>query len=175
MTLQSYATIAVSVLTLATLLVLIWYTIETSRLRRTAERQNEDSLRPILSLEFNYQYSGQRKHIVLMKIKNLGKGPAFNIALTSVQGATDAKRFGLIVKDLLAVGEMDTVAIQGPQLMNCSVFDEVPLLLPQTVEVSYDGATGVHYRTLQRLSGKQFDTIDGGLVLEFLRQDVDMP
>jgi len=58
---------------ISTLFVLIWYTIETSGLRRSAKEQNTLSVRPCITLCFP---DPQKRSPVF---KNIGRGPAFNI------------------------------------------------------------------------------------------------
>jgi len=57
----------------ATLLVLIWYAIETSGLKRAAKKQNEFSMRPCITVFFS-EPEGK-----IIRLRNIGKGPAFNV------------------------------------------------------------------------------------------------
>lgn len=82
----AYCSIAVTILTLITAVALIWYTIETSRLRRATrdqvnatnlvvketQKQNEQSLMPILVLTLQGDEG-------VFTVKNTGNGPALNI------------------------------------------------------------------------------------------------
>lgn len=56
-----------------TLGVLIWYTVETSGLKKSAKEQNKLSVRPCIALCF----PDSQKRIPIFK--NIGRGPAFNI------------------------------------------------------------------------------------------------
>ena len=84
-----------SIIVILTLCVLIWYTVETYRLRRVgqhqigdtekllreAQRQNEVSLMPILAVAAESGPGGDALRIVLV---NVGSGPAFNISIDRI-------------------------------------------------------------------------------------------
>jgi hypothetical protein len=61
--------------TTATLGVLIWYTIETYKLRKEAQKQNESAVLPIVVIEEPSQDDPEA-----FVIRNIGKGPAFQIS-----------------------------------------------------------------------------------------------
>ena len=77
--LQPYAELSLTVLTLLMLGVLVWYTIETARLRRAAQKQNSISLLPIVELSIDACAN-------TFKIRNIGRGPAFNVAIQHLPG-----------------------------------------------------------------------------------------
>src|SRR6266571_6025169 len=68
------ASIVTAGATSVTLAVLIWYTIETHKLRREAQRQNESALLPIVVIEEPPQDNPDA-----FIIRNIGKGPAFQV------------------------------------------------------------------------------------------------
>lgn len=68
------ASIATAVATTVTLAVLIWYTIETHRLRKESQRQNEIALLPLVVVEEPYE-----EHPDAFGIRNIGRGPAFQV------------------------------------------------------------------------------------------------
>jgi outer membrane cobalamin receptor len=74
------ATLILAVLTLfvltVTLGVLIWYTFETSKLRRIAEGQQRSSIMPIINLELEQA----------PRVRNTGYGPAFNVEIQPIKG-----------------------------------------------------------------------------------------
>lgn len=90
--LQTYASIVLTILTAGTLGVLIWYTIETARLRKAADKQtretgnllkearkqNETAVMPIMAVHVASDEVGGRRRIVM---GNVGFGPAFNLSM----------------------------------------------------------------------------------------------
>src|SRR6266478_4025758 len=82
-TAAAIASIVTTVVTALTLIVLIWYTQETHKLRLEAQRQNENSSMPIVVL----QSTNIGGHTVINNcpvIRNLGSGPAFNVSIGSL-------------------------------------------------------------------------------------------
>ncbi len=77
------ATIALSILSLATLCFLVWYTRETQKLRKIAQEQTDMMALPIPILKMP-----TREHAdeYLFALQNLGKGPAFNLCLSDIIG-----------------------------------------------------------------------------------------
>jgi hypothetical protein len=59
-----------------TLIVLVWYTIETHRLRVAAVRQYDVAITPIVMIATVQQARGE-----VLAIRNVGYGPAFNISI----------------------------------------------------------------------------------------------
>src|SRR5579863_4308624 len=78
------SSIVIAVVTTATLIVLIWYTVETHKLRVEAQRQNEHSIMPIVMLQSVF-VQGQHVGISRPAIRNLGSGPAFNVYVGPMQ------------------------------------------------------------------------------------------
>ncbi len=100
----AYCSIAVTILTLITAAALIWYTIETSGLRRATQKllkeaqiQNEHSIRPIVMLEpandLHILEKGANMPAVQTVIRNLGSGAAFNISVEPLRGPNTTIRF----------------------------------------------------------------------------------
>ena len=92
---QAWATIVAAIATTLTFAALIWYTIETQRLRRAAERQNEIAGMPIVALRLA---SGERKlgqplSLASQSIRNVGNGTAFNIEISTIQKKPFEVRF----------------------------------------------------------------------------------
>jgi hypothetical protein len=63
---------------LLTLAVLCWYTVETVRLRRAAQQQNQVSVQPVLAVYIKEFAMGNPRQIV---IENVGQGVAFNVTI----------------------------------------------------------------------------------------------
>jgi hypothetical protein len=61
-----------------TLVAVCYYTYETLRLRRAAQRQNEISIEPALAVYIREFAHGNPRQVV---IENVGRGPAFNIEI----------------------------------------------------------------------------------------------
>jgi hypothetical protein len=100
----AYCSIAVTILTLITAVALIWYTIETSALRRATQKllkeaqiQNEHSIRPIVMLEpandLRILEKGANMPAVQTVVRNLGSGAAFNISVEPLRGPNTTIRF----------------------------------------------------------------------------------
>jgi hypothetical protein len=79
----------------ATLCVLIWYTIETYKLRLAAQKQLESSNMPIIALEYSGPFcSDETGHSLLpMFVCNCGTGPAFNVRLGNWRKGETARIF----------------------------------------------------------------------------------
>lgn len=69
-----------------TFVVIVWYTIETSGLRKQMVRQNRISLRPIVLPRFEVQPVNVRT----FRLHNLGGGCAKNVRVTPIPLPTDA-------------------------------------------------------------------------------------
>ena len=187
---------ALTVLTFVTLLVLIWYTLETTRLRRSAQeqttvtsrllreaqRQNEQSMLPIVALSLQLrpvdegrlaqtEWAGaQRRFLVL---RNVGNGPAFNVAIRPLAGRA-SQMCSFCHSDHLAAGEEEVVApllTRKDSPFNTSGLEEIEkearsgeLQVPHRVLVSYRSASGARYQTTQVL---QNDATTGQLVIPF--------
>jgi hypothetical protein len=149
--LQTWATVAATV-------VLIWYTIETQRLRRAAEKRNEISGMPIVALRLS---SGERRHgeplsLELQSLRNIGNGPAFNIDVTTIQKAPFEVRFEpvLLLEPKDSQGLQYTVwqdaVISGFSKMSVwleSVIEAGQLGSEVAITVSYSDASGNRYHS----------------------------
>ena len=60
-----------------TAVIIVWYTIETSRMRKEIARQTSVSLRPVVVFEFCQDAAYNRT----LYAKNIGVGAAFNVTL----------------------------------------------------------------------------------------------
>jgi hypothetical protein len=96
--------------TTATLIVLIWYTVETYKLRLEAQRQSENSIMPIVMLQSVY-VQGEHMGISRPTIRNLGSGPAFNVYVGPMQISGKAVVFEH--PRMLAPGQDEFVAVSG--------------------------------------------------------------
>jgi hypothetical protein len=104
------ASIVTTAVTTATLVVLIWYTVETQRLRREAQRQNENSMMPIVIFQSVY-VKGQNITVSRPVIRNLGSGPAFNVTIDPI--TLLGKTMVFEHPRTLAPGQEEYVAISG--------------------------------------------------------------
>jgi len=153
--------------TVAATLVLIWYTIETQRLRRAAEKQNEISGMPIVALRLA---SGERRlgeslTLEFESLRNIGNGPAFNIDVTPIQEAPFEVRFDPI--RLLEPKDSQRLVYTVLQDSLTSGFSKTSMWLESVIEtgqlgsemairVSYSDASGKRYRSDHVI---QFDAV----------------
>ncbi|MGB9455389.1 MAG: hypothetical protein WCB12_05065 [Bryobacteraceae bacterium] len=101
--------IVTALATTAALIVLIWYTVETHKLRLEAQRQNEHSMMPVVAFQTGY-FPPHTKSSSLV-VSNLGSGPAFNIRISSIQLSGRAAVFEHPF--VLAPGQHEFVALSG--------------------------------------------------------------
>src|SRR5260370_39247063 len=104
------ASIVTTAVTTATLIVLIWYTVETQRLRREAQRQNENSTMPIVMFQSVY-VRGQNITVSRPVIRNLGSGPAFNVSVSPI--TLSGRTVTFEHPRTLAPGQEEYVAVSG--------------------------------------------------------------
>ena len=104
------ASIMTACVTMATLGVLIWYTIETHKLRLEAQRQNENSMMPIVMFQSVYT-QGQHAGISRLVIRNLGSGPAFNVYVGPMEISGKPAQFEY--PRMLSPGQENFVSISG--------------------------------------------------------------
>lgn len=144
--------------TVSATLVLIWYTIETQRLRRAAEKQNEISGMPIVALRLASGERGLGESLTLdfQSLRNIGNGPAFNIDVTPIQKAPFEVRFDPI--RLLEPRDSQPLEYTVLQDGLASGFPKVSVWLERVLEtgqlgfemairVSYSDASGKRYRS----------------------------
>jgi hypothetical protein len=172
--LQAYASIALPFLTAATLGVLIWYTVETYRLRKSAQNQNvvsanlltearlqtEQALMPVLALAHGRTkmegVSGANEmHIPV--IRNFGPGPAFNIQTRPLESAATSITFQHPYS--LAPGEEQPITIkmkrQGQTIPIKTMYDlrsafqQVSKPLELSTITTFTSASGQSYQTRQ--------------------------
>jgi hypothetical protein len=156
--LQTWATIAGAVATVAAAGVVTWYTIETQKLRKAAEKQNEISGMPIIALRLS---SGERGlgeplSLELQSLWNIGNGPAFNIDVTPIQKAPFEVRFEpvplLEPKDNqgLRYSVLQDAVTSGFSKMSVwleSVIETGQLGSEMAISVSYSDASGNRYHS----------------------------
>src|SRR5258708_30630472 len=99
---QAWATIVGAVTTPLTFLALIWYTIETSRLRKAAEKQLKIAEMPIVVLRLSSEDGplGRPLSLSVEIIRNVGNGPAFNINVSTIKRAPHRRRTTLITNTI---------------------------------------------------------------------------
>jgi hypothetical protein len=138
--------------------ILIWYTVETLRLRKAAQRQNEISIMPVLVLEFE---SGERALAGHMKLedpqlRNIGNGPAFNIQVATIAGPDLEVRFdGVPVLDKAAGERLRFTIWQGGKttgfsrrtVLLASVITSGQLGAKTAVAATFNDSAGVRYRS----------------------------
>jgi hypothetical protein len=168
-----------------TLVVLIWYTIETDRLRKAAKDQvaaaktqnaiaSENALRPVVVLG---SQDDLPKGIHELVIRNVGSGPALNtvtgeIHLHSGAGGDIIK---LVHRTALAPNETQGVNDLNPPESTKDKLSPVARLAArigsETVHVciAYDNANREHYETWQTLYLPK--SKDGYLPLDYLAMD----
>jgi hypothetical protein len=148
---QAWATIAATVVGAITLGVLIWYTVETYRLRRTAQLQLTVPMMPIVLLRLELGLALPSSDITkdqsfILAVRNVGFGTAFNVQIEPRS------------KDGIVVG-----------------FDRLPFLEPGVekpveCQVEEEGKRSIA-RSLHRLKSliqnDKFDT-DSDLIINYL-------
>jgi hypothetical protein len=152
----TWATVAVAAVGVLTLLVLICYTIDTQRLRKAAERQNQISVMPIVVLRLS---SGERRlgeplSLSLQSLRNVGNGPAFNISITTIKNSPFEVRFNpvpiLEARDTQALDytiwqDAATTGFSKMTVWLESVIEAGQLGSEMVVSVSYSDASGKQY------------------------------
>src|ERR1035437_1282317 len=165
----AYCSLAVTILTLITAAALIWYTIETSRLRRAtqeqvektglllkeAHTQNEHSIQPIVTLERANDLHSIEKTATQIVIRNLGLGAAFNIDVEPLCGPSTTIRF--VPTMSLAAGQREPISLvyteDGKQVVSGAyeliqrMFHSNELDEGARSIVRYADVTGKRYRT----------------------------
>lgn len=149
---------AAAIAALLTFLALIWYTIETQRLRRAAEKQNQIVGMPIVVLRLSSEERmlGQPLSLALQSLRNVGNGPAFNIDISPISKPPIEVRFSpvpiLEPKDNRALDYciFQNAATTGFSKMTVwldSVIDAGELGSEMPVSISYSDASGRQYRS----------------------------
>ena len=173
-TVGAVASIVIAAATTATLGVLIWYTIETYKLRREAQRQNENVMKPIVALQsvsVRGQYAGTPRPI----IRNLGSGPAFNVCMEALRIAGRTATFEH--PRTLAPGQDEFVIISGLRETTkqgpTGNFEDgkirhtyellkdlkaTPDIMQTNGTITYQSASGKKYRTTFTMDHKSDDT-----------------
>ena len=103
------ASLVMARVTTATLIALIVYTIETHKLRLEAQRQNENSMMPVVIIQSGYFPPHERFNGLV--VRNLGAGAAFNIRVKSIEILGNPATFEY--PRTLAPGQVEFVAISG--------------------------------------------------------------
>lgn len=134
-----------------TLLVLIWYTVETYRLRVAAVKQLDVATTPIVMIA-----PDEQSDVMVPTIRNVGRGPAFNISVRTDDLGADA-RLDFYFPDPLAANEVQKLHLilqQSDRQRQMFTHEQVVTNfaqhhLPPTVKltITYNGANGKVYST----------------------------
>lgn len=153
------ASIATAIAATLSLPVLVWYTIETFRLRKEAKRQNELALRPLVVIE---EPSGHERESFV--IRNIGKGPALQVspAMRTAYERTPSESLGSGIRvslqgaSLLAMGESACVrpfisAAADPLGVKLSAVSTlVDLVLTEKITETF--AIDIYYESLNEVA-----------------------
>jgi hypothetical protein len=173
---QAWATIVAAVAAMLTFAALIWYTIETQRLRRAAERQNEIAGMPIIALRLS---SGERKlgqplSLASQSIRNVGNGTAFNIEISTVQNRPFEIRFESTpllepkdnqLLDYTIWQDAVTTGFSKRTVWLESIIESGQLGSDMPVDITYSDAAGKRYRSSHSVkydAAKAVWTVFGG-------------
>ena len=145
------------------LLVLIVYTRETFLLRRTAENQNENGIKPIVTLDVstNEVDLGQPLSFAPIRFKNIGTGPAFNVTTKPIVGSgvemriqdvplLEANEACVLAFTILQAGQPCPNGLALQLLRHHLQEGNFPAQM--TVEMECDGLSGKRYRTLHEIT-----------------------
>jgi hypothetical protein len=167
------ASLVTACVTTATLMVLIWYTVETHKLRLEAQRQNEHSMMPIVVFQSVYmrgQPTGQNRLVM----RNLGAGPAFNVQFGPMRISGKPASFdhprtlasrqdefvaitGLREAMTSPIGQYDDGKIHDANdLLNA--FKSTSDILETPGVITYTSASGKQYRTMFTIDHKAGNT-----------------
>jgi hypothetical protein len=143
-----------AIATAITCAVVVWYTVETQKLRRLSERQIELLVRPFVVARFN---DGK------LYVKNIGKGSAFNVTVESVELLDDVPR---PTKYLIGFPEPVSALEPGQESLLRPFAERNGMRVPPgeletlmsnlntqltqssfTLAVEYNNLDGMHYRT----------------------------
>jgi hypothetical protein len=157
---QAWASLIIAAATVLTLIVLIIYTRETYRLRKEAQAQTDQTIKPIVMLEgaSDLPVIGEGANMPAFKavLRNLGLGAAFNIEVEPLCGPNTKIEFRHTTS--LAAGDRqpiwmriwedqrlaDTVAYQSIQRM----FHNHQLTSHASGVIRYSDVNGKRYRTV---------------------------
>lgn len=186
---QVWATVAAAFAAACTFGALIWYTIETQKLRRAAEKQNEigqlqneRSILPIVLLEGTNIPVAEDANMPSFQtaIHNLGSGSAFNILIEPLQGPKTTIRFEHTTA--LAAGDSQPVRMMvvedGKQVASrayqniCRMFHNRQLVTGSTGVIKYSDVNGTKYRTILAYN---YDELTREVILKFDRMEPEAP
>jgi len=159
--LGSIGTVVAAWVGLVGVIVLFMYTREAFLLRKTAEQQNENAVRPILLFELssNYADGGSQMQLADPALRNIGSGPALNITIKPIEangivvGFTDVPLLEVRGKPILTYivqgGERNGVSRFTPLLASLVMSGKLPQQM--TTSVEFDSVTGKRYRTVHNI------------------------
>ncbi len=112
------ATAVAAVGGISAFLVLVAYTIETRRLRKTTDEQLEGSIRPVVLLEIATErcvVGEPRFSLIAIQFRNVGMGPAFDVAVEPIVGENVVLRIdGFFLIESKATVPANFRAVQNP-------------------------------------------------------------
>ena len=131
-----------------TALVVLWYTLETSRMRKQIARQTSLSLRPVVVFEFQQDTAPNR----LLLAKNVGPGAAFNIATLPLNIVPGSDGWDIHFERIYSLGsqEQKRISYKMPVVVNAA--DKGYLFFPGTsskrrdLRIEYQDVEGRRYR-----------------------------
>jgi hypothetical protein len=147
------ASLATAFITLITLIVLIWYTVETYRLRKAAQTQTEIATMPIVSFDI-VPFKDYEVYVELPAVRNVGSGPAFDVQFQPVKLEDRSIEFSRI--PVLRAGADVRVALtvkigHREKAIFCKedIADAIPANLNKTSQstIQYRNAAGLLYQT----------------------------
>lgn len=165
--------------TMVGVVVLIWYTIETCRLRKEAQRQTAMTAMPALFVRTQRRPSSSS---LFLNVENIGKGPAFNVCFESLTGPDCKLTFKPI--PLLLVGEQHKEVESDIEEISAESYDTasgaIASLMSQerlprelTLMASFQDLSGRRYKSsfLVRCDGFVQELIgDLSITISFLSQ-----
>ncbi len=130
--------------------IIVWYTIETSKMRREIARQNSISLRPVVVFEFRQDAAHNR----LLLAKNIGHGAAFNIIVVPLNVVPGSDSWDIHFDRIHSLGSQEREEVQYtmPGLGSSDKGDRGYLFFPQAtsklreLRIEYQDVEGGHYR-----------------------------
>jgi len=161
------------------LIVLVVYTKETYLLRRAAEEQTENGIKPVIRLTISSREVGLAENMAIetMALTNVGMGPAFNVAVSPISGIDVKLQFDVmpiiesretvrLAFHILQSGEYNGMSRQVTLLEHLMQKGNFPEEMKVTAE--FESVSGQWYRALHQVRNpigkKQLQTL-------FIRQE----
>ncbi len=160
------------------LLILVKYTIETRLLRQISQGQFEGSIKPIVLvvIESGEYVPGQRRSIKTPQLRNIGMGPAFDVAVEPIIGKENVvlriENVPLIESKSDVPASCSAVENSGPSglaridAFRDHMFDAGRFPDRTRLTVNFKGLSEKHYRVLQLI---RYELNTGRVWTEFVR------